>query len=195
MKKFTTVLCIMFFASVGAFAQGVSGGIKAGLNLSNMTFSSSGYTTSPSFSPALHGGVYLTAMFSEHLGLQPEVLFSGQGYKAGDQKYALNYITVPVLVRYNVNSLLSFHAGPQVGFLMSAKEKVSSTSTDIKDDLKSTDMGVAAGIGIDLPMKLNFSFRFVKGLSNVASNDDNTNDVKAKNYALQFSVGYKLFGK
>ncbi|AYB34470.1 porin family protein [Chryseolinea soli] len=195
MKKFTTVLCIMFFASVGAFAQGVSGGIKAGLNLANQTYSSSGYTTSPSFLPALHGGVYLTAMFSEHLGLQPEILYSGQGAKSGDLKLKMAYINVPVLVRYNVNSLLSFHAGPQFGVLASAKDKDSSGSTDAKDQFKSTDVSVAAGIGIDLPMKLNFSFRFVKGLSDIANIDDNTYNVKAKNYALQFSVGYKLFGK
>jgi hypothetical protein len=195
MKKFTTVLCIMFFASVGAFAQGVSGGIKAGLNLANQTYSSSGYTTSPSFLPALHGGVYLTAMFTNHFGLQPELLYSGQGAKSGDEKFKLAYINIPVLLRYNVNSLLSFHAGPQVGFLMSAKDKVSSNSTDIKDQFKSSDVSVAAGIGIDLPIKLNFSFRFVKGLSDVASTDGILNGVTAKNYALQFSVGYKLFGK
>ncbi|HEY5747371.1 MAG TPA: porin family protein [Chryseolinea sp.] len=194
MKKFTTVLCIMFFASVGAFAQGVSGGIKAGLNLANQTYSGNGYTTSPSFLPALHGGVYLTAMFSEHLGLQPELLYSGQGAKSGDYKRQMAYINVPVLVRYNLNSLVSFHAGPQIGFLASAKDKVSSSSTDVKDKFKSTDMSIAAGVGIDLPIKLNFSFRFVKGLSDIANIDD-TDNTKAKNYALQFSVGYKLFGK
>jgi len=195
MKKFTTVLCIMFFASVGAFAQGVSGGIKAGLNLANQTYSSNGYTTSPSFLPALHGGVYLTAMFTNHLGLQPELLYSGQGAKSSNDKIKMAYINVPVLVRYNVNSLLSFHAGPQIGFLASAKEKISSTSTDVKSDYKSTDISIAAGVGIDLPMKLNFSFRFVKGLSDISNIADNTYNVKAKNYALQFSVGYKLFGK
>jgi hypothetical protein len=194
MKKFTTVLCIMFFASVGAFAQGVSGGIKAGLNLANQTYSGNGYTTSPSFLPALHGGVYLTAMFTNHLGLQPELLYSGQGAKSGDDKIKMAYVNVPVLVRYNVNSLLSFHAGPQVGFLMSAKAKDSSSSEDIKDSFKSTDVSVAAGVGIDLPIKLNFSFRFVKGLSDI-SNIEGNNDIKAKNYALQLSVGYKLFGK
>jgi hypothetical protein len=195
MKKFSTILCIMFFASVGAFAQGVSGGIKAGLNLANQTYSGNGYTTSPSFLPGLHGGVYLTAMFSEHLGLQPEVLYSGQGAKSGDYKLQMAYVNVPVLVRYNVNSLLSFHAGPQLGFLMSAKGKVSSGSTDLKDEFKSTDLSLAAGVGIDLPIKLNFSFRFVQGLSNIANIDDNVDNVKAKNYTLQLSVGYKLFGK
>ncbi|MBL0739737.1 porin family protein [Chryseolinea lacunae] len=192
MKKTTTVIALMFFATVGAFAQGVSGGLKAGLNLSNATFSSDGFTASPSMLPGFHAGAYLTAMFSEHLGVQPELLYSGQGYKSGDEKYKLNYINIPVLVRYNVNDIVSFHAGPQIGILASAKVKDSSGSVDIKDTAKSSDVSIAAGVGIDLPIKLNFSFRFVKGLSNIAK--DSGDDFSVKNYALQFSVGYKLFG-
>ena len=39
------------------------------------------------------------------------------------------------------------------------------TTEDMKDYLKGTDIGVAAGVGIDLPMGLNFGFRFVKGFT------------------------------
>ena len=62
---------------------------------------------------------------------------------------------------------------------------------DIKDQLKGSDMGIAAGVGIDLPMKLNFSFRFIQGVSNISDSGSTTQ----KNYNLQFSVGYTLFGK
>lgn len=192
MKKFTTLVFI-FFISAGAFAQGVSGGLKAGLNLANQTFSGHGYTTSPSFLPGVHAGVYLTAMFSEHIGLQPELLYSGQGAKSGNEKLKLTYIALPVLFRFNVNNVVSFHAGPQFGILASAKDKVGSTSIDIKDELKSSDVSVAAGVGIDLPVKLNFNFRFIKGLSDI--NDSDNSDITMKNYTLQLSVGYKLFGK
>lgn len=194
MKKISTALIFALFVSVGAFAQGISGGVKAGMNLANQTFSANGYTTSPSFLPGIHAGVYVTAMFSEHLGLQPEVLYSGQGAKSGTSKLKLAYVTVPVLVRYNVNSLLSFHAGPQIGVLAAAKSKSgSSESQDVKDSFKTTDIGIAAGVGIDLPMKLNFGLRFIQGLSDIS--DDTSGSTKQKNYTLQLSVGYKLFGK
>ncbi|HEY9047756.1 MAG TPA: porin family protein [Ohtaekwangia sp.] len=191
MKKTTTVLLFVFFASVGALAQGLSGGVKAGLNLANQTFSGNGYTSSPGFLPSIHGGVYVTLMFTDHFGLQPELLYSGQGAKSGDVKLKLNYVTIPILLRYNVNDILSFHAGPQFGVLLSAKSKVGSNSTDVKDQLKGSDVGAAIGIGVDLPMKLNFAFRFVKGFSDI---NDVTDSYKQKNYILQFSVGYKLFG-
>jgi len=191
MKKITTLVFACLLGAV-AYGQSISGGVKAGLNLANQTFSGNGYTTSPNFLPSFHGGGYVTAMFTDHFGLQPELLYSIQGAKSGEEKLSLAYITVPVLVRYNVNNLLSFHAGPQVGLLTSAKHKYGSESVDIKDDVTGTDIGIAAGVGIDLPMKLNFSFRFVKGLSNINDTGSSTNQ---KNYNLQFSVGYKLFGK
>ena len=190
MKKISTLVFACFMGAV-AYGQGISGGIKAGLNLANQTFSGNGYTTSPSFLPGLHAGAYATIMFSDHLGLQPEVLYSAQGAKSGDQKYKVNYVTVPVLVRYSVNDLLSFHAGPQFGILTSAKYTFGSDEQDVKDQVKGTDMGIAAGVAVDLPMKLNFAFRFVQGLSNI---NDTDSSVKQKNYNLQFSVGYKLFG-
>jgi hypothetical protein len=75
--------------------------------------------------------------------------------------------------------------------LTSAKYSTGSNEQDVKDQLKGTDIAIAAGVGVDLPMKLNFAFRFVQGLSNI--NDTGTS-VTMKNYNLQFTVGYKLFG-
>jgi hypothetical protein len=193
MKKIATLLVFVSLAA-GSYAQGLSGGLKVGLNLANQTIKSSGYTASPSFLPSFHGGAYLTFMFTEKVGLQPELLFSGQGYKSGDNKLLLSYIAIPVLVRYNVNDLLSFHAGPQVGILASAKEDYSGQSNDVKDEYKGIDMGIAIGATVDIK-KLNFTFRFVKGLSDVADDSvDPDGDYKQKNYLLQLSAGYRLFG-
>lgn len=197
MKKLLSLIACVTLISYGASAQGVSGGLKLGLNLANQTISSSeigGFTVSPSFRPSIHAGGYLTAMLSEKFGVQPEILYSGQGYKQNGGTMAVNYITVPVLVRYNFTELFSIHAGPQIGVLMSAKAKSDGgEDEDVKEYLKSTDIGAAIGVGIDLPMGLNFGARFVKGFSNII--DEGSESMKYKNYNLQFSVGYKLFGK
>lgn len=195
MKKVLSLIAFFSLMGVGVYAQGISGGFKAGLNLANQTFSASNngvnYTSSPSFRPSIHAGGYLTLMISERLGVQPEVLYSAQGAKSGNTTLKFNYITVPVLVRFNITSLFSVHAGPQIGILASAKQKVGSESEDIKDAYKTTDVGVAGGATVDLPMGLNFSLRFVKGFTNIYDSDF----YKQKNYNLQLSVGYKLFGK
>jgi hypothetical protein len=191
MKKILSLFAFLSLIAVGVNAQGISGGLKLGLNLANQTISSGelGFTASPSFRPTIHAGGYLTAMVTEKFGVQPEILYSGQGYKQGSAVFKANYITVPVLLRYNFTDLFSIHAGPQIGILASAK----ADGEDVKDMLKGTDIGIAAGLGVDLPMGLNFGFRFVKGMTNII--DDDSEDLKYKNYTLQFSVGYKLFGK
>ena len=154
MKKIATLLVLVCLGT-GLYAQGLSGGIKAGLNLSNLTVKSGNYTTSPSFLPTYHAGAYLTFMFSEKLGLQPEILLSGQGFKDGDTKIKLSYIAVPVMVRFNVNKVLSFHAGPQVGLLASAKADFNGDKVDVKDSYKGVDFGIGLGTTVDLPMGLN----------------------------------------
>jgi hypothetical protein len=192
MKRVLSILCLLCVLGVSVYAQGISGGVKAGLNMANQVYSGNGYTSSPSFKAGIHAGAYLTLMFSEHLGLQPEVLFSGEGAKSGSATMKLNYINVPILVRFNINKLISLHAGPQIGLLASAKYDYGSNTTDYKDQYKSTNVGVAVGATVDLPMKLNFTLRFIKGLSDI---NDTGAGAKVTNYGLQVSVGYRLFGK
>jgi hypothetical protein len=193
MKKILSLLAFSTLIAFGANAQGVSGGLKLGLNAAGTTVSSSGYTVSPSIRPSIVAGGYLTLMLSEKFGVQPEILYAGQGYKQNGGTFKANYITVPVLLRLNFTEVFSMHLGPQIGILASAKTEYEGNKEDVKDMMKGTDFGAALGLGIDLPVGLNFGARFVKGFSNVA--DDSDGDYKQKNFAFQVHVGYKLFGK
>ena len=87
---------------------------------------------------------------------------------------------------------LSIQAGPQIGYLASAKADVDvdgygSGSDDYKDQTKSIDFSVAGGIGYDLPMGLFFDARYTTGITKV-----NEGDGDLKNAVVQFSVGYKF---
>jgi hypothetical protein len=195
-KTIITVLSMLFVSSL-AFSQGLSGGIKAGLNFANQNFESSGLSLNPDGRTGFHGGVYLTAMFTEKFGIQPEVYYSMQGSKfsvlGSTFETKVDYVSIPVLFRYNVTSFLNLHAGPQFGLLLKAEQSVGSTTDDIKDDLKSGDFGAAFGVGVDLPMGFNTGLRYVQGFSNI--DDTATGDDKLTNKMFQLYVGYRLFGK
>tara|TARA_R110002050_G_scaffold37652_2_gene93246 strand:+ start:3956 stop:4225 length:270 start_codon:yes stop_codon:yes gene_type:complete len=79
-----------------------------------------------------------------------------EGY---DGKYKLNYLNATVLAKFMVAEGFSLEVGPQVGFLLSAKEEYSSTgdsgTDDIKDSLKGTDFSAAIGLGYKMESGLN----------------------------------------
>ncbi|NJN28625.1 MAG: PorT family protein [Cyclobacteriaceae bacterium] len=194
MKKGLLVLAIAFFAMSSVFAQ-VSGGLKAGLNLANIT-GEGDYDMKAGF----HVGAFVDLSISDAFSLQPELLFSTQGAQytfipQDDEvtaKFNLNYLNLPILAKVKIGEVFNIHAGPQFGFLLSAKEKRDDESYDFKDQLKTVDVGLAFGVGVDLPMGLTFAGRYNLGLTDIA--DENDGD-PIKNSVIQVSVGYKLFGK
>lgn len=196
MKKLflTAPILLVTFCS---FAQGISGGIKAGLNLANQKFSGDGISLDTKSKPGIHVGGYLTIMFTEQLGLQPEILFSMQGAKfdiaGGDYKSNFNYLAVPILFRYNVNEMINIHVGPQVGVLLSAEVEFDGDKEDVKDDFKKADIGGVVGLGVDLPIGLGFGARYVLGFSQISDDTDENGEVK--NSVFQLYACYKLFGK
>lgn len=200
-KSFLTALCVS--AALGLYAQGIAFGLKGGLNFANQNLKLS--ASSLSFSPTtksltgFHVGGYLTINFTDKIGLQPEVLYSAVGSKIDDATIGTgtekaSYITIPVLLKINPIPILNIHVGPQIGLLTSATEELGGDSEDAKDQYKSSDIGLAFGAGLDLPMGLNFTARYVLGLGNVAEQTDPTVDVTAKNSVLQISLGYRIFG-
>src|SRR5687767_13281425 len=179
MKKLFFALTIIAFSAGGVFAQGISGGLKAGVNFSNQVYSGGGFSASADARTGFHVGGFLNLGFSETFSIQPELLYNSLGAKIADIQFKTDYLSIPVMLKYSPVAIFNIHAGPQFGFLMSAKLD----DEDAKEGMKAMDVGVGIGAGVDLPMGLGISARYVLGLSNIAEEDDASRDGTMKNTA------------
>jgi len=178
MKKI--ILSLVAIAAFGvANAQDMKFGAKAGINMSNYT-GDSDYDSKIGFQVGVFGEFKVTEKFA----VQPELLFSNLGAKDSDASLNANYIVIPVMGKYYVADKFSLEAGPQIGFLMSAKYD----GDDVKDFYKSIDFGLNLGAGYDVAENINIGLRYSLGLSNVVDVDGI--DDKTSNIAL--AVGYKF---
>lgn len=198
MKTLFASVMLASICSSGLLAQGIDFGVKAGANIANQKISGD-YSPDTKATVGFHGGVFITWMFSEKIGLQPELLLSMQGSKDDtggyDYKILTNYVSVPILVRYDINDMFSVHAGPQIGILMSAKEEYNGDKEDIKDDFKTTDIGLALGAEANLPLNLGVGVRYVFGITNVIKNDSSFDDTTLKNGVLQIYVKFRIISR
>ncbi len=180
----------VLFAAAAVFAFGfanaqdssnMSFGVKGGLNMSNYT----GDADTDSKIGFFVGG-FAEFKVTEKFAVQPELLFSALGAKDNDFDESLNanYILVPVMAKFYVTEKFNLEAGPQVGFLMSAKID----GEDVKDAFKSTDFAFNLGAGFDVTENLNVGLRYSLGLSNVSDFDGA--DIKTSNIGL--GLGYKF---
>ncbi len=173
-------------------AQSVNVGIKGGLNVYNINNDNgvSNYDTKPGFNLGVLGHIHL----ARQIALQPEVVFSTQGAKFKNQqgvdtKINLNYVNVPVLVQYMFDNGFRLQAGPQVGFLASAKRKTGSVEVNTKDNYKSIDFGLSAGVGyVHPPTGFGVDARYNLGLSDI--NDNNPTNITSTNRGVQLGVFY-----
>ena len=182
-------LSVMLFTAT-ATAQSVNLGLKAGVNVYNIE-SDNGvdYSNQTSFNAGLLGHIHLAPQFA----LQPEIYYSGQGakYKSptinGELK--LGYINVPLNFQYMFDNGFRLQAGPQVGFLVSAKGKINNgAETDVKDQFKKIDFGVTAGVSyVHPPSGFGVDARYNLGLSNIAESGSD-----AKNRGFAVGVFYLL---
>lgn len=194
MKKIFLSVSMVTLLAAGAFAQGLSGGLKGGLNFANFSGDDASGTD---MKIAYHVGGYVNFAFSESLSLQPELLYNAVGPKMTqdgvDVNFNASYVSLPVMLMYSFG-VVNIQAGPQVGFLTSAKMKADidgdSAELDVKDSMKGTDFGFNIGLGANFG-KVNASARYCLGLSNIIDEED----ADVKNSVIQLSLGLKLFGE
>ncbi|RXK81240.1 porin family protein [Filimonas effusa] len=204
MKKSFLLLAVIAFISIHSSAQTVSTvkttpisfGLKAGININTMVGSSNNPLSDRSSLVGLNAGVFANFHVSEQFGIQPELAWSTLGAKFEGtlvgmhykEKQLLNYLTLPVLAKYTLaNSGFSLYAGPQIGFLLSAKSKRSDIAYSNKDNYKSTDFAGVAGVEFEFPhTPFNISGRYQFGITEVGEVGS------ARNNAATFTVGYRL---
>ncbi|HSD13018.1 MAG TPA: porin family protein [Flavobacterium sp.] len=213
MKKVILSLAAVFaFGFANAQDSKMRFGAKAGLNIANLT----GDVENTSALIGAHVGGFMEYKLNEKFAIQPELLFSMQGAKSeyssadADGVFAvestakLNYLNLPIMAKYYVAKGFSVEAGPQIGFLLSAKQKTDvtgtdfftgetfseSTDTDVKEWTNSIDFGFNLGAGYDFTDNISAGVRYNFGLSNVDDYPDSTDTVK--NGVLSVSAAYKF---
>lgn len=171
----------LFFLGLILPAQAqLSYGVKAGLNVTKISFSNDDFKTS--FQPGFHLGGLVNYAFNNRFSVQGEVFYSAEGGKekhiSSGNKGNINmgYIQVPVLARIVFAERFFGLAGPQIGILLSAKEKYGAgQKQDIKEYYKTADIRFPIGIGYELPgsvvsglsldLRYNFSFSAINKTS------------------------------
>jgi len=176
MKK-VLFFILVFCLSIPIFSQ-VKYGIKAGLNLSNLSgFDSdySKYTLSLNGPYGIHFGGFANYSINSLLGFQPELVFSMQGakypgyvyvqpeIKGGISRYY--YINLPLLLEIKPFRFpLSFLAGPQLGLCVNRSLYDGSylNKTIIKNN--NFDLGLDFGLQYRLTSHLSLGLRYNIGL-------------------------------
>jgi Outer membrane protein beta-barrel domain len=193
------ILLVIAACSLATANAQIQFGVKAGLNLANVSVSGDNSGNSYAMKPDFHVGAFVSIPAFSSFTVQPELVFSGQGSKVTDNDpsdpsgtYNLQYLNVPVLLKYKASCGFFGETGPQFGILLSANAKQGGNSVDIKSSLKSSDFAWVFGVGYTLPVNVGFDVRYNLGLQNVSS--DASNGGSIKNGVFQIGVFY-LFGE
>lgn len=192
MKK--VFVAVLLFAGVTGFSQNLTGGLKAGVNISNFTGTNFQNVDKKAL-VGFHAGGFLNIGFGA-FSIQPEAMVSTQGAKVediGGSEYdiKLTYITVPVLAKFRTGSGFYIEAGPQVGFKIS--EDVGNQT--ISNFAKDLDLSIAGGLGFQSSGGFGIGARYIAGLSKVGDfSGVNNLDPDFKNGVIQAGI-FWAFGK
>jgi hypothetical protein len=189
--KIIPVIILLLFISSSLFSQGLTFGIKGGANLGKI----SGHTFKDEFTLGYHVGAFAT-IGGKKWAIQPEVLLSQVSTDTSTnfsdvysfeniKKIKLQYLTIPIMLNYNISNLLSIQAGPQFGILLDHDKNLVQNG---KDAFKSGDFSLAAGLQLNV-LKFRAYGRFVGGVTDLNNiRDDDTWKVQA----IQLGIGIAL---
>ena len=190
MKKVVLVMSVMISGML-ATAQHVEFGLKGGLNISSLQVKNSDYKGKA----GVHGGLLAHIHLNKTWALQPEVVYSQEGAKYNglgniEHKVNVDYINVPVLLQYMTKSGFRLQTGPQIGFMVNAKDEIKNGATvDVQDNLKSANFSWSFGAGYLSSVGVGVDARFNAGLGNIS---DINNGSKIHNNVFQLGIFYQF---
>ena len=202
MKKVLLIVVVTLLGLGNANAQEVKLGAKLGLNLSSLR-SDMDFDSKIGFNL----GVFAEINLSDKLIFQPELLYSTQGASL-EQSFdsnsfkitnSVDYLNIPLTLKYGVTDKLFLEFGPQLGFLLSGESKYEETyggettseTEDIKEFTNSIDFGLNFGVSFNIAENIMIAARYNLGLSNIVDEEDR-DDEKLQNSVFSLSLGYRF---
>ena len=216
MKKLLVIFVALFVVSSIIYAKEIKGGVKAGINIANFSGDDadpeSGSGVDKTSRIGIVAGGFVAIPLNDQFSLQPELLLSMKGavYEASgtgwtvDSTMKLTYIEIPVLAKLNILSegsvKPSVFLGPSIGIKASAKMKseitvngVSESAEEDMEDVKSLDLGLAFGGGIDIEAgtgKITLDARYTMGLTSIDKAESGETAADIKNSVISIMAVY-----
>lgn len=193
MKTKSLLLAILLVISTLTFSQGLNFGIKGGATMNKL----SGKSFKEEFSFGYHLGAFATLGLGKKFSIQPEVLFNqvnvdtASNFSAVSPNFnkvkdvQLKYLTIPVVLNYNLSNLFSLQLGPQFGVLIDQDKNLMQNG---QDAFKKGDFSMVGGIQLKL-LKFRVYGRYVVGLNDIS---DAPNSGEWKSQSIQLGVGIAL---
>lgn len=189
-------LSLLLVLSTSIFAQRFDLGIKGGANLGKL----SGQSFNDQFSLAYHLGGFMEVGLGKRWSIQPEVLFNQVNADttsafsdiynnllgSGSGNIRLRYLSVPILLNYQLTKGVVLQAGPQFGILMDQNRNLLQNG---KEAFQNGDFSLQAGVQIRLA-KFRVYGRYGIGLNNL---NDIDNQDRWKSQTIQLGVGLAIF--
>ncbi|MDR1257811.1 MAG: PorT family protein [Tannerellaceae bacterium] len=204
-KRLIILTLLMSAICLASYAQGrrvapkiakSAFGIKAGLNVSSISNGSD-----INFSPGMKADFMLGVVANFHFGqrdegspagtgwfgLQPELLYSRQGFAFDGEAISFDYIALPVMAKLYVTKEFNIEAGPRFAYMLGASPAtamIEGTEIPISEMEGGIDIGASIGAEYEMQMGLTLGARYTIGLTDMANN------VKWKNNVISLSIGW-----
>lgn len=170
---FTTA--IFAISTLGLLAQDKKRkeiGFIVGLQRSNLDYNQiTTMNVSEEAKSNIGGSFFLNSRLIGHfITLRTELGFYSKGgtYRGGVvDETNLSYVAAPALLLQTKIGFLKAYAGPQLGFLITAKSKTGNLEQDVKAAYKTTELMGVVGAEMNLPLRLMAGVRYNFGISNI----------------------------
>jgi Outer membrane protein beta-barrel domain len=182
---YNALFLFLLVNSSPAFAQNKYFGIRLGYNNSILVSkANSTYLSRSSLFYGLVGGININS----GIAIRIELIQSYQGMRLGSSyTLALHYANIPLLLELK-NRKIIVESGPQVGILISAKDKYVDFEMPEPGTFKKIDLQWVFGIGYSLFKDLGINFRYNQGITNARKHGYE----EAKNQVFQAGLFYKF---
>lgn len=154
-------------------------GVRLGVNISNQEFKLDSLTVEPKSKFGLDIGVVAEFPLGEVVSFAPELHWLQKGYKVEDLEIdgnlfdftsTLNYLELPLLVRFNFGETAKFFVmgGPSFGYLLSENTKDGDGNDyEFLDEITRIELGAHLGAGLAVGPVI-IDLRYLIGITNLA---------------------------